>query len=288
MYGDRKITIAPLEMSMQLKHTTVFLTGLATLLLLTASGCKKSATETDEQLRKAQKLIAQGNYEEAFMQLNQVLAEAPKDPNVHLNLGWLYLYTDDPQKAESEWSKAQALAPDLAEVLHLKGALYNYKAQQEQAQQPGAAKKDYEQAIQLFKDAIARDQKNYHTYFDLASSLTALDHNEDAVDALDKGFDFIPKADLNTQVNFQIATCAAHAKLQMYDEAIADCRQAEEFTNSLSQKQRIEDMIENMKLMNPGLNTKAPTEEPPPSAEEAKSEGQSPKTEPPSNDAASD
>lgn len=52
-------------------------------------GCKNnSSASTTDELARAKRLIAQGNFSEAFMQLNQALAEAPRDPNVHLNLGW--------------------------------------------------------------------------------------------------------------------------------------------------------------------------------------------------------
>lgn len=229
------------------------MTSLAALMLFTASGCDKGPKDTSQELENAKKLIAQGNYTEALMQLNQALAEAPRDPNVHLNLGWLYLYTEDPVHAEQEWEKAHELSPDLAEVQHLKGALYNYKAQQEHASNPEAATKNYKQAIQYFRAALQRDSKNYQTYFDLAGSLSARNQNEEALQALDQGFEYIPSQDLETQVNFQIASCAANARLQRYEEAIADCRQAEEFSSNPASKQRIEEMIENMKLLNPRL-----------------------------------
>jgi tetratricopeptide (TPR) repeat protein len=242
-------------MKIKLNHKSMILASLAVILLTTASGCNRPGNDTDTQLEKAKKLIEQGNYEEAFMQLNHILAEAPQDPKVHLNLGWLYLYTDDPEHANTEWEKANKLAPDLAEVYHLKGALLSYQAQHEQESNPQASKEDYEGAVDLYNAALQKDPNNHQLYFDKANNLSALERNQEALDTLNKGFDHIPKKDLETQVNFQIATCAAEAKLQMYQDAIDDCRQAEEFTTSPTSRQRIEDMIENMKLMNPNLNT---------------------------------
>lgn len=241
-------------------------------LMPSLSGCKSSHSEsTDAELARAKKLIADGNFNEAFLQLNRALAEAPRDPQVHLNLGWLYLYTDDPVNAERELGTAVSLAPDLADTYKLRGDLLSYKGQHEKNSE--VAQREQLAAVENFKQALQRDSKNYQTYFDMAGSLAAMNRYEDALDKLDEGFNFIPKRDLETQVNFQIATCSAEAKLKRYEEAIADCQQAYEFTNSPVSKERIEAMIENMKLLNPnGVPALTPQEAPPegsPAAKEA-------------------
>jgi tetratricopeptide (TPR) repeat protein len=265
MYGNRKITIVfPKLSARMIKHFNpqkIAITGLAVLFLagFTLFGCKNSrASEASDELSRAKKLIAQGNYTEAFMQLNQALAEAPRDPNVHLNLGWLYLYTGDIANAQKELAAAEMLGPDLAETFHLKGALSAQNAQQ--AKTPEEARERQEVAVESYNKALERDSANHQTYFDLASSLSALGRYEETLSTLDKGFEHIPEKDLETQVNFQIASCSAEAKLQMFEEAIADCNQALEFTTSPASKERIEEMIENMKLMNPGLVDKATKE----------------------------
>lgn len=233
---------------MDLRRVLTF--GSLLLLLCILPGCSKKADSLSPELVKAKKLIEEGHYEAALMRLNQVLVESPRDPNVHLNLGWLYLYTDDPEHAQLELKKVQELAPDSAEIYHLKGALLSYQGQHQPEGSP-QAQQDLAMAIENFNRALSRDSKNYQTYFDLAGTLNALNRSEEALKILDKGFDYIPASDLETQVNFQIASCSAHAKLQQFDEAIADCRQAEEFTENPASKQRIEDMIENMRLLNP-------------------------------------
>ncbi len=219
------------------------------------TGCQNNATHGESaQLRKAKQLIEQGNFEEAFVELNQALDQAPRDPNLHINLGWLYLYTNDLDNAAKELTQAETLGPDLAETYHLRGAILGYQAQH--ASQPQESRQLQEEAVQNFQQALKRDGKNHQTYFDLATSLSALGRQEDALATLDKGFQYIPDKDLETQVNFQIATCAAEAQLQRYDEAIEDCHQALEFTTNPASRERITDMIENMKLMNPGLSQK--------------------------------
>lgn len=240
----------------------------ASLLLLTSlsflTGCQHSGSSaTRPELEKARHFISQGNYAAAFVQLNQALAEAPRDPDVHLNLGWLYLYTDDVSHAEQEWAKAHSLAPDRAEGYHLKGALLTEKARPLEKSDQKAYQQRQEEAILNFREALRRDKKNSQTYFDLATSLLSLNRNQEALDALDEGFDHIPEKELDTQVDFQIASCSAHARLGMYEEAIADCKQAREFTNNPAQKQRVDDMVESMTLLNPSLSTDASDSEKP-------------------------
>lgn len=242
--------------------------------LLCLSGCQSNhSTNADEELARAKKLIADGNFNEAFLQLNRALAEAPRDPQVHLNLGWLYLYTDDPANAERELGAAANLAPDLADTYKLRGDLLSYKGLHEK--NADLSKREQTEAVDNFQKAIQRDAKNYQTYFDMANSLAAMNRYGDAIARLDQGFDFIPKRDLETQVNFQIATCSAEAKLKLYDEAIADCQQAYEFTNSPASRERIEGMIENMKLLNPkGVTTTLSPQEAPPEGSAAAKEAE--------------
>lgn len=219
-------------------------------LLFGLSGCKTpEKTAESNNLGRVKTLIARGEYPEAFLQLNQALAEAPNDPAIHQNLGWLYLYTDDLPHVQQELSELEKLAPNQAETLHFRGAVAQYRAQR--LSRPDEAKREHETAVADFRKALTKDPDNYRTYFDLAVSLNALNRSEEALDILDQGFDRIPRSDLDTQVDFQIASCDAHARLKMFDEAIADCQQAYEFASNPTDRERIEEMVQNMKLLNP-------------------------------------
>lgn len=253
MYSDKKITIAsfPMIRISSLRFPSFLLLLAASLVLFAVSGCARTDTASRPELEKARRLIARGDYTAAFMQLNRTLAETPRDPDVHLNLGWLYLYTDDFRRAREEWMKARSLDSNRAELYHLRGAMLSAQARKMEDANPSRARQYQEEAVLNFEEALRRDAKNHQTYFDLASSLLILNRSRDALDVLDRGFEYIPRQDLETQVDFQIASCSAHARLRMYDEAIADCRQAREFTLNPAQRQHVDDMIENMKLMNP-------------------------------------
>ncbi len=260
MYGDREITSTRDKMlkNTPKKHTpssrllTIIAASFSIIVLCLLSACKPAAIDpATAPLESAKKLIQGGNYAEAYLRLTRALQDAPQDPSVHLNMGWLYLYTDEVKKAESELAKAQELDSSMADGYHLQGAIAVDQAQKLQASNPARARYLEQQALENFKQSLMRDDKNHQTYFDEASVLMSLNQNDAAVDALDKGFDYIPEKDLETQVNFQVATCSAHARMQRYEDAIADCNQALGFTHSPAAKQRIEDMIENMKLLNP-------------------------------------
>ncbi|HEY9685668.1 MAG TPA: tetratricopeptide repeat protein [Coleofasciculaceae cyanobacterium] len=239
-------------MSQHFKPIQILITGLAVVLIALLPGCGQGtggSNSANAQLERAKKLIENGNFEQAFMELNQALAMAPQDPNVHLNLGWLYLYTDEPEHADQELKKAEELSPDMAEAYHLRGSLLSYHSQKEQ--NPDKARKLQEDAMQNYRKCLERDDKSYQTYFDLASSQASVGKYEEALGTLDKGFEHIPANDLETQVNFQMSSCADNAALGLYEEAVADCKQALEFTNNPASRDRISEMIENMRLMNP-------------------------------------
>jgi tetratricopeptide (TPR) repeat protein len=239
-------------MSQQFKPARTLIIGLAVVLIVLLPGCGQGANggnSANAQLERAKKLIENGNYEQAFMELNQALATAPLDPNVHLNLGWLYLYTDEPEHADQELKKAEELSPDMAEAYHLRGSLLSYHAQKEP--DPAKSRQFQEDAMQNYRKSLERNDKSYQAYFDLATSQAAIGKYEEALETLDKGFEHIPANDLETQVNFQMSSCADNAALGLYEEAVADCKQALEFTNNPASRDRISEMIENMRLMNP-------------------------------------
>ncbi|MEM0950515.1 MAG: tetratricopeptide repeat protein [Cyanobacteria bacterium P01_H01_bin.74] len=251
--------------SNQLKVLFSFTTSLMACFLtcvLFFSGCQQNeppptpenAAAVQEELQGIRGLIEAGNFQEAFLRLNGALDIDPKNPKIHLNLAWLYLYTKDMQKALQEISTLRKLSPDLPEIDHLQGVFDQNQAQQlQQNGQPLVGEQLHKQAVFRLQKALNHDKNNHQIFFDIATSLSAIDRNQEALSFLDSGFDYIPTADLETQVNFQIAICALHAKMNMFEEAILDCEQAATFANTDAAKERIVNLIENMKLLNPGF-----------------------------------
>lgn len=224
--------------------------------LLTGCGQSLSVSASPSgELERAKRLIDQGNYEAALLELNQALLKAPQDPHVHANLGWLYLYTGNLPQAEKELRKVTELAPDLAETFHLQGSLHSQQAQQ--TEDESEAKRLHTSAIESFRQAIHMDPQKHQVYYDLANSLITVQQPESALEALDNGFEMVPPNDLESLVNFQVAACSAHAEMGMYEEAIIECKHALEFATSEESRSRIDGMINNMALINPEAAQKA-------------------------------
>lgn len=253
--GGSHSSLAPMQC-----RKLLILTGLALALFLLPSCKGGSSADSD----KARQLIEQGDYDKAYGILNSALADAPKDPNLHLNLGFWYLYTNNIEKARKELTKAEELGPDLAETWHLRGALSAWQA--ENSHDDNASYQALENSVEQYQQALAKDGGNYQTYFDLADSLLNLGRPEEAVQILDKGYAHIPHpgddegADAKenarqTRFNFKSALCTAQASLENYQQAVEACKQAREFAASKEDREHIDEITENMRLMSP---SKAP------------------------------
>lgn len=185
-------------------------------------------------LQQAEQLIKKGNFQSAYLHLTQALASAPRDPDIHLNLGWLYLYTDEPEKARDELKKVLAMAPDSPKGEHLKGAIYSYLQQDEDA-------------IQSYNQALKAENLSPQLHYDMANSLTRLNENHEALIEYKTALKLLPKADNPSQ--YQFAVCSTYYKLKNLQQAEAYCKQAAENATEPSEKERITDFIENLKLL---------------------------------------
>jgi tetratricopeptide (TPR) repeat protein len=266
MYINTKITIASAtrEYKLKMHYILPFLITVVTLFTLGGcfTGCSspslKPAGEVEDldpkELKSIKNLIDQGDFPEAFLRLNKALNLEPNSPDVHINLAWLYLYTENLPRARKEIQIIKTLAPNALDLPHLEGTLSQHQAHNlELAGQKGQAASLHQAAILKLRNALAQNRQSPQVYFDLASSLSAIGKNEEAMSLLDKGFDFISNDDLETQVNFQISICSLHAKMELINEAILDCEQAASFATTLEAKNRIKQLVENMKLLNPEL-----------------------------------
>lgn len=217
---------------------------------------------SQEQLVTIKKLINDGDFSEAFLQLNHALNLKPNNPAVHINLAWLYLYTENLERAQKEIEFIKKLLPTAVELPHLEGVFNQHKAQNlSQKSNPEQSQQHHRAAILKLRNALTQDPHNHQIHFDLATSLSATGKNEEAVSILDSGFDYIPNEDLETQVNFQIAICSLHAKMELFHDAILDCEQAAAFATTADAKNRINTLVESMKLLNPELTASSPSEQ---------------------------
>ncbi len=214
---------------------------LGLLLLVAGFGaCGKMAqTSTkspEEHLQIAQRLIEKGNFEKALKHLNQALSLSPEDPDIHLNLGWLYLYTGKLEDAKSELEIVSRAKPDSAKTQYLKGAIYSHLDQQQDA-------------VTYYLKALEQDTENTQLHFDTANSLVALNQYPEAIEHLKIGLDLTPQDNVGGRTNFLFALCSVHYKQKDFDQAYQYCEEAAEATPDPDEEDRIQDFIHQLKLV---------------------------------------
>ncbi|MGE0201099.1 MAG: tetratricopeptide repeat protein [Candidatus Melainabacteria bacterium] len=193
-----------------------------------------------QHLDMAKKLIKQGNYDEAYIHLSNALQMSPYDPTVYQNLGWMYLYNDEPDRVKAELDKLKKLAPDDPETHYLAGALLARLEQHEDALE------EYEAARKAMPDNA---ESAPHLAFDTATSQSALNRHEEALKTLQTGLKRVPEKDASQQTNFWYAICSEQYKLKQFRAALESCSKAMAVSPSDEEKQRIQDLIENLKLL---------------------------------------
>jgi tetratricopeptide (TPR) repeat protein len=210
------------------------------LSLILLPGCgggkakQKSPESLDQILKNAQSLIKQGNYEQAYLNLYQALTISPRDPDVHIDLGWLYLYTDQPEKAHEELVSAFDSRPGYGRGYHLKGAIYSY------LEQP-------EDAIASYNQALKTEIKNPELHYDLAQSYLELNEYQEARMELSTALKMLPKDADKTRYLFGL--CSVHYQLKNLSKAEDYCEDAIKQAKNPEERQQILDFTENLKLM---------------------------------------
>lgn len=240
---------------------------LGSLAVIGLSACNHSSQvdapslEAESHMRMAQQLIRKGDFESAFMHLNKAMAIRPNDPSVHRDMGWLYLYTDQPEKATEELSRLNAIQPTSPEGDYLAGAIYEY------LKQPKEAVRYYIQALKGSKPL----QANPSLYFDIATALSDLNRDKQALSYLEKGYKLLPKVKKEStsrnsaihdrQTNYLFAFCSTYYSLHDFKKALDHCNQAAEITIDPYEKETIQEFMEKIKLLTIVQHTATPDEE---------------------------
>lgn len=218
------------------KLAVLTLVAFTCLTLGACSRPKPIDSSSEGHLQEAKQLIQRGDYQAAFLHLNEALRINPQDPQLHRNMGWLYLYTDEPEKATEELKKLESLRPDAAETDYLAGAIYSYLDQ-------------HKDAVAYYQKALAKKPENPQLYYDLATSLGELNQPRDAIQYFEAGMALLPKDDNNRQTNFLYSLCTAHYALKEFDKAAKRCDEAMALTTDPQERGHISDFVNNLKLI---------------------------------------
>ncbi len=120
--GETQLSIESFTRALQVRESDTLLLSIAEQYCNASQGraatqyLKRVATSTqdDEILMRslfllAQILIDEENYDDAEVELNEILAKDPRSADAHYGLGLIYEKKNDMAKARSEWRKALAL-----------------------------------------------------------------------------------------------------------------------------------------------------------------------------------
>lgn len=224
------------------RQTPQALWGLVLIGMLAFSGCQKSmpnpfaGTTPTQAIARAQGMMRIGNYKGAYEELTQALSLSPQDPFIHLNLGWLYLFTEEPDKATQELKKVLELEPDLPEASHLRGAIYSRLGQEEDA-------------LAAYNQALPALANSPDLQFDRAKSLEALTRYPEALATLEKALAVAEQNKEPTLTRYHFAQCSVYYKMKQLKKAQTACDLAAEETPDPAERQRITDFSENLKLL---------------------------------------
>lgn len=207
---------------------------LASVSLFGLMGCMPAPKPDKQQLLKQAELhLQQGNFHQALLELNQVLKEDPNNIKVHIDLAWIYLYTDQLDKAVGEMHQINALAQDqqTSEIFALKGAIYQ-KAEQ------------WVDALEAYNEALKTDVNNPKLHEEVASVFLELNEPESAL----REYIVALKLDPDNS-SYEFGRCMAYRQLKNYASAIGACESAIALSDSEQEKDQIQSVIETTKLL---------------------------------------
>jgi tetratricopeptide (TPR) repeat protein len=216
------------------RFVPVILVCLLGMSVFGVAGCQSKPQLThQERLQQAEEHLKSGQFHKALVELRQILKHDPQNIQVHVDLAWVYLYTDDMEKALEELQIIHELDSEYDKAYYLKGAIYHRLEQ-------------WEDALENYNEALKSDINNPELHYDIANVFLKLNFPDAAL----KEFDVALKLSPETSA-YQFGRCMAFRQMKQYNDAIGACEQA--IASSLDQEkkehERIQEVIEGIKLL---------------------------------------
>lgn len=127
----------------------------------------QSTPRVPEQTQKGERLLSQGQWEEAIKEFRASLQSEPNRPDIHANLGMAYYFNGDSASAIPEFQEALRLEQGRVDALHGLGlALYD--------------RGDFVGAITAFRSS---SQQNPVAYYNLGNALEQKGDYSEAIEA---------------------------------------------------------------------------------------------------------
>jgi tetratricopeptide (TPR) repeat protein len=200
--------------------------------LVFLSGCeaREKNLSRAQLVTRAEAYLHAGKYYKALSELKEALAKDPGNATVHVELGWVYLYTNQMDKASAELKLLESLG-NPPSVHYLKGAFLAKLGQ-------------WVNALEEYNEALNTDPDNPKLHADIAHAFLQINEPEDAL----REYSIAVKLDPNDDSNL-FGQCMGYRQLGHYKEAITACQQAMALSSDAQEKDQIQTVIQNIQLL---------------------------------------
>jgi tetratricopeptide (TPR) repeat protein len=214
------------------QSVTLFLVILLGTSLAGLSGCTKQPTKTRAQLvTDAEAHLKAGELHKALTELSQALAADPSNVQVHVDLGWVYLYLGEVEKASAELQTIEKLAPKTDKAHYLRGSVYEKLGQ-------------WVDALESYNEALKTDVNNPKLHFDIANVFLQLNSPDAALREFNVALRLDPE-----NPTYAFGKCVAYRQLKHFGRAIQACKEARVHTDDPKEKASIEEVLQTIELL---------------------------------------
>lgn len=200
--------------------------------MLGLAGCQWGPPPSRADLvHDAREHLEKGEYTQALGELASALKLDPNNAEVHLQLGWASLLTDDLDKTadELDWLEAQKTLPK--GTMGLKGAFYEKL-------------EEWPEAQVAYSQAVKEQPKDKDAHVGLGRVLL---EQEEAKAAL-REFNLAQALDAKDS-NIAFQRCVAYRQLREWQHAEAACAEAKSLTTDPEAEDNIESVLQTIHLL---------------------------------------
>lgn len=198
------------------------------------TGCQSASQPryTREQLiQMAEADLKAGRFHKAISELNLALTQDPHNTQVLLDLGWVYVYTDQLADASEQVTRVTAIDPKNPGLPYLKGAVLAKMGQ-------------YVDALESYNEALRYDVNNPQLHGDIAHAFLAINELEAAL----KEYTVAHKLDPNNN-DYDFGACMVYRQLKKYPQALSRCQHALDNADDDQEADRIQTVLESVRLV---------------------------------------
>lgn len=223
---------------MQATRTAPIFALFSTLVLMVAmvlgAGCRsaEAPTYTRAQLiQLAEADLKAGRFHKALSELNLALKQDPHNVQVLLDMGWVFVYTDQLPAASDQLQTVIDQDPDNPGIPYLKATILAKMGQ-------------YVDALEAYNKALLYDVNNPQLHGDIAHTFLALNEPQAAL----REYTIAHKLDPSNN-DYGFGACVVLRQLKQYKQAMVQCQQALDNADTDQEADRIQTVIQSVRLV---------------------------------------